>query len=173
MYERDGKSAVGPCRASHRDSAVIGARRAGIVTLGRLRSTPGSPTSGYAAAQPRGAEPWQLGTAWAYNRALAAARGRSAARTAPYQRRTQTNAVADQQRPKRLVLGNAWPETPRRFREKMPLSLFGRSSPRRKSRKQHEDEPNTAKSDEPLRKSWSRSLSRTSSRLTRSLSPCR
>ena len=48
----------------------------------------------------------------------------------------------------------------------MPLSLFGRSSPRRKSRKQHEDEPNTAKSDEPLRKSWSRSLSRTSSRLT-------
>ena len=52
----------------------------------------------------------------------------------------------------------------------MPLSLFGRSSPRRKSRKQHEDEPNTAKSDEPLRKSWSRSLSRTSSRLTRSLS---
>ena len=27
---------------------------------------------------------------------------------------------------------------PRRFREKMPLSLFGRSSPRRKSRKQHE-----------------------------------
>ncbi len=53
----------------------------------------------------------------------------------------------------------------------MPLSLCGRSSPRR-SRKKHssEDEPNTAKSDEPLRKSWSRSLSRTSSRLTRSLS---
>ena len=52
----------------------------------------------------------------------------------------------------------------------MPLSLFGRSSPRRKSRKQHEVEPDTAKSDEPLRKSWSRSLSKTSSRLTRSLS---
>jgi hypothetical protein len=52
----------------------------------------------------------------------------------------------------------------------MPLSLFGRSSPRRSRKKHADDEPNTAKSDEPLRKSWSRSLSRTSSRLTRSLS---
>ena len=50
----------------------------------------------------------------------------------------------------------------------MPLSSSA-GEPRRKSRKRHEDEPNTAKSDEPSEKLVAL-LSRTSSRLTRSLS---
>jgi len=52
----------------------------------------------------------------------------------------------------------------------MPLSLFGRSSPRRSRKSALSEEPDTARSDPPARKSWSRSLSRSTSRLTRSLS---